>query len=655
MVDAGGIANSQQAPSAPLTPVYTGLGWAKLPLLQEKNETTKGPTTGNMAPGRRCSIASSSWWKSAPNSRPPRQRRDVRDIQAPRLPMVASRRRYTPGRTMPMELVNCRTVHLRVAAPVDGTVQGLKIQTPGAVVTTADTLMTLVPDGTGIEVDCLAQNKDIGFVGEGQDKLEAFPFTRYGLVPGPGPKTRPRRRQQAARGAGGGAAIGTGRRAAGRTGSAMMLHQHSGRASNDRKVSFLTMKSLFSADRGVGRYRSSCYWANAAWMILFVLTAAAPSALAAEDTVRPMTRQWSVPRFSMRDMVRSSDGPVTVLTADDAEHKLSLLIGLSESGFGRTIPLSIDAAPLGRELRLAGGPGDTLWIGGSTNFRRTMSSSGLSDGYLAKLDRQGHVAWERQFGRDRRREIQDLASLDAGDVVVVGRDDDRTWLARVSADGQVVWEKTFGLGKIASVSAVGDEVWVAAFDRDSADATRTDQGRVTVWRFDGKGEMLGQSIVRDELATRPQTFWLMRILKGPRDAVYVFSAWMERPAPKPLVVTKMDTQGRILWQKDVPGTIWQGPHHPDVLCELSFVVLENSDAVVACPNKGLTAVTQIAAGTSELSRVSVPMPEMPNCDDAYGVAQFLLERPGQKLWLLGGGSGCSWLGQVSIESNDKIQ
>ncbi|MEA2881082.1 MAG: rane fusion protein hemolysin [Bradyrhizobium sp.] len=75
----------------------------------------------------------------------------------------------------------------RLVAPVDGTVQGLKIHTPGAVVTTADILMTIVPDGTGIEVDCLVLNKDIGFVGEAQDvevKLEAFPFTRYGLIPG---------------------------------------------------------------------------------------------------------------------------------------------------------------------------------------------------------------------------------------------------------------------------------------------------------------------------------------------------------------------------------------------------------------------------------------------------------------------------------------
>src|SRR5215475_369045 len=75
----------------------------------------------------------------------------------------------------------------RLVAVVNGTIQGLKIHTPGAVVTTADTLMTIVPDGTGIEVDALVLNKDIGFVQEGQDvevKLEAFPFTRYGLIRG---------------------------------------------------------------------------------------------------------------------------------------------------------------------------------------------------------------------------------------------------------------------------------------------------------------------------------------------------------------------------------------------------------------------------------------------------------------------------------------
>ena len=47
---------------------------------------------------------------------------------------------------MLMEWMSCRKGHVRLMAPVGGSEQGLKIHTPGAVVTTADTLMTLVPD-----------------------------------------------------------------------------------------------------------------------------------------------------------------------------------------------------------------------------------------------------------------------------------------------------------------------------------------------------------------------------------------------------------------------------------------------------------------------------------------------------------------------------
>ena len=80
-----------------------------------------------------------------------------------------------------------REAYRHLTAPVSGTVQNVKIHTPGAVVTAADTLMTIVPDDAGIEVDAQVENSDIGFVHEGQEveiKLDAFPFTRYGLVTG---------------------------------------------------------------------------------------------------------------------------------------------------------------------------------------------------------------------------------------------------------------------------------------------------------------------------------------------------------------------------------------------------------------------------------------------------------------------------------------
>ena len=80
-----------------------------------------------------------------------------------------------------------RREFLQLRAPVAGTVQQLVVATIGGVVQPAQPLMMIVPDGAEIEVEANVLNKDVGFVREGQPvrvKLEAFPFTDYGLVPG---------------------------------------------------------------------------------------------------------------------------------------------------------------------------------------------------------------------------------------------------------------------------------------------------------------------------------------------------------------------------------------------------------------------------------------------------------------------------------------
>ncbi|EJL21735.1 type I secretion membrane fusion protein, HlyD family [Caulobacter sp. AP07] len=72
-------------------------------------------------------------------------------------------------------------------APVSGTVQQLAVHTIGGVVQPAQALIVIVPDGSDYEVEARILNKDIGFIREGQSvrvKLEAFPFTDYGLIEG---------------------------------------------------------------------------------------------------------------------------------------------------------------------------------------------------------------------------------------------------------------------------------------------------------------------------------------------------------------------------------------------------------------------------------------------------------------------------------------
>ena len=73
----------------------------------------------------------------------------------------------------------------RLTAPVAGTVQQLAVHTAGGVVTPAQVLMVLVPDESEITAEVVLENKDVGFVCEGQVaeiKLETFPYTRYGTL-----------------------------------------------------------------------------------------------------------------------------------------------------------------------------------------------------------------------------------------------------------------------------------------------------------------------------------------------------------------------------------------------------------------------------------------------------------------------------------------
>jgi hemolysin D len=76
---------------------------------------------------------------------------------------------------------------LKLTAPVDGTVQQLTVHTVGGVVPAAQPLMLIVPTQKIIEVEAFMENKDVGFVEEGQPaevKIDAFEYTKYGTIPG---------------------------------------------------------------------------------------------------------------------------------------------------------------------------------------------------------------------------------------------------------------------------------------------------------------------------------------------------------------------------------------------------------------------------------------------------------------------------------------
>jgi hemolysin D len=74
-----------------------------------------------------------------------------------------------------------------LTAPVDGVVQQLAVHTISGVVTPGQSLLTVVPLDSHLEIEAMVSNRDIGFVHAGQAaevKVDTFNFTRYGLLHG---------------------------------------------------------------------------------------------------------------------------------------------------------------------------------------------------------------------------------------------------------------------------------------------------------------------------------------------------------------------------------------------------------------------------------------------------------------------------------------
>lgn len=74
-----------------------------------------------------------------------------------------------------------------IVAPVTGYVHLLPVKTVGGVVTTAQPVVGIVPEGTPLEVSAIVMNKDIGYVKEGQTsviKIDTFDFQKYGTIEG---------------------------------------------------------------------------------------------------------------------------------------------------------------------------------------------------------------------------------------------------------------------------------------------------------------------------------------------------------------------------------------------------------------------------------------------------------------------------------------
>jgi len=97
--------------------------------------------------------------------------------------------RVTNEASLKGDLEKSRQLHALkwLRAPVSGLVQKLDVTTVGQVVTPAQSLVTIVPDGMPLIIEATVTNEDIGYIKVGQPvevKVDTFPFQKYGSLKG---------------------------------------------------------------------------------------------------------------------------------------------------------------------------------------------------------------------------------------------------------------------------------------------------------------------------------------------------------------------------------------------------------------------------------------------------------------------------------------
>lgn len=116
-----------------------------------------------------------------------RMRQATAEFRRTRLDELTETERRIAANEQELIKAQQRGTMTRLTAPIDGVVQQLAVNTVGGVVQPAEKLMVIVPGDNTLQLEAKVLNRDIGFVRAGQDveiKLETFPFTKYGTVPG---------------------------------------------------------------------------------------------------------------------------------------------------------------------------------------------------------------------------------------------------------------------------------------------------------------------------------------------------------------------------------------------------------------------------------------------------------------------------------------
>jgi hypothetical protein len=183
----------------------------------------------------------------------------------------------------------------------------------------------------------------------------------------------------------------------------------------------------------------------------------------------------------------------------------------------------------------------------------SFGSGGVSDGVVIKLDAAGSSLWRRVLGAGGYDELTSIRStaddgfIVAGDTSSYGYYDWDAYLARMNGDGDVVWEKHFGGSGQQTLSAVAVTAGGEIITAGSTSPTSS-QTHAFLVKTDSAGTLLWQHDFDDGRALN------LLAVEEASDGGYVAAGSTSSPdGAVDAYVVKTDSSGQPLWERALGG------------------------------------------------------------------------------------------------------
>ena len=178
------------------------------------------------------------------------------------------------------------------------------------------------------------------------------------------------------------------------------------------------------------------------------------------------------------------------------------------------------------------------------------------DFWVIKVDANGELVWERQFGGPATDWASAIAETNDGGLVVVGHTESKgagdadMWIIKLSADGELLWDRTVGGSArdyASAVTATGDGGLVVAGPIESDGAEGVD---IQVLKLDVSGELIW-----DRRFGGASADWVRAVVET-RDGGYAVAGYtMSKGAGlNDVWLLKLDAGGGLLWDRTYGGT-----------------------------------------------------------------------------------------------------